>query len=65
MKAIKINDLQQFLQVLAHCTPDDINKRYKPNDQRTALHLSCAVSNSVMAQLLIWVRTTIALLKYF
>ncbi|EDV27819.1 uncharacterized protein TRIADDRAFT_21576, partial [Trichoplax adhaerens] len=54
IKAVLKNDLQHFLRVLAYCTPDDINKKYKLNDSRTALHFSCAVANPVMAQLLIW-----------
>ena len=41
--------------LLAHGTKEEVNETYGDGDGRTALHLSCAMANVVITQLLIWV----------
>ncbi|XP_077994090.1 arf-GAP with GTPase, ANK repeat and PH domain-containing protein 1-like [Glandiceps talaboti] len=54
LDAVTREDLRQVVLLLAHCTPDDVNTGYGDCDGRTSLHLSCALGNPVITQLLIW-----------
>ncbi len=55
MGIVKINDIHNCLLVLAHSTPEDINKLHSPENQ-SPLHLSCLKDLTIITQLLIWVR---------
>ncbi|XP_070536792.1 arf-GAP with GTPase, ANK repeat and PH domain-containing protein 1-like isoform X4 [Ptychodera flava] len=54
LDAVTREDLRQIVLLLAHGTPEDVNTSYGDGDGRTALHLSCALGNVVITQLLIW-----------
>lgn len=49
------DDLRLVVVLLAHGTKEEVNETYGDGDGRTALHLSCAMANVVITQLLIWV----------
>ncbi|KAJ8036390.1 Arf-GAP with GTPase, ANK repeat and PH domain-containing protein 3 [Holothuria leucospilota] len=54
MDAVSQEEVRSVLLLLAHATPEDINCTYGDGDGRTALHLSCAMANCVITQLLTW-----------
>ncbi|OUC45126.1 ankyrin repeat protein, partial [Trichinella nativa] len=54
MDAICKQDLPAVFLILAHCTSRTINSTLSSRDLRTPLHLSCAVGNPIITQLLIW-----------
>ncbi|KRZ40241.1 Centaurin-gamma-1A, partial [Trichinella pseudospiralis] len=56
MDAICKQDLPAVFLILAHCTSRTINSTLSSRDLRTPLHLSCAVGNPIITQLLIWIR---------
>lgn len=56
LRAVVEDDLRMVVLLLAHGTKDEVNETYGDGDGRTALHLSCAMANVVITQLLIWVR---------
>lgn len=57
LRAVVEDDLRLVDLLLAHGTKEEVNETYGDGDGRTALHLSCAMANVVITQLLIWVRT--------
>ncbi|XP_068459875.1 arf-GAP with GTPase, ANK repeat and PH domain-containing protein 3 isoform X2 [Clinocottus analis] len=54
LRAVVEDDLRLVVVLLAHGTKEEVNETYGDGDGRTALHLSCAMSNVVITQLLIW-----------
>ncbi|XP_071503314.1 arf-GAP with GTPase, ANK repeat and PH domain-containing protein 1-like [Diadema antillarum] len=54
MEAVIREDIRGVMLLLAHALPDEVNYRYGEGDGRSALHLSCAMANVVITQLLIW-----------
>ncbi|RVE61968.1 hypothetical protein OJAV_G00176000 [Oryzias javanicus] len=54
LRAVVEDDLRLVVLLLAHGTKEEVNETYGDGDGRTALHLSCAMANVVIAQLLIW-----------
>ncbi|XP_035386491.1 arf-GAP with GTPase, ANK repeat and PH domain-containing protein 3 isoform X2 [Electrophorus electricus] len=54
LRAVVEDDLRLVVLLLAHGTKDEVNETYGDGDGRTALHLSCAMANVVITQLLIW-----------
>ncbi|XP_068196184.1 arf-GAP with GTPase, ANK repeat and PH domain-containing protein 3 isoform X1 [Antennarius striatus] len=54
LRAVVEDDLRLVVVLLAHGTKEEVNETYGDGDGRTALHLSCAMANVVIAQLLIW-----------
>lgn len=65
MDGVARQNISLVILVLAYCGPEDVNAPYAPSDQRTALHISSALQNSVLVQLLLWVRyiITVTLVK--
>ena len=57
LRAVVEDDLRLVVLLLAHGTKEEVNETYGDGDGRTALHLSCAMANVVITQLLIWVST--------
>ena len=55
LRAVVEDDLRLVVLLLAHGTKEEVNETYGDGDGRTALHLSCAMANVVITQLLIWV----------
>uniref|UniRef100_A0A672H1H8 Arf-GAP with GTPase, ANK repeat and PH domain-containing protein 3 n=1 Tax=Salarias fasciatus TaxID=181472 RepID=A0A672H1H8_SALFA len=54
LRAVVEDDLRLVVLLLAHGSKDEVNETYGDGDGRTALHLSCAMANVVLTQLLIW-----------
>ncbi|XP_061549150.1 arf-GAP with GTPase, ANK repeat and PH domain-containing protein 3 isoform X1 [Phycodurus eques] len=54
LRAVVEDDLRLAVVLLAHGTKEEVNETYGDGDGRTALHLSCAMANVVITQLLIW-----------
>ncbi|XP_067833569.1 arf-GAP with GTPase, ANK repeat and PH domain-containing protein 3-like isoform X1 [Heptranchias perlo] len=54
LRAVVEDDLRLVALLLAHGTKEEVNETYGDGDGRTALHLSCAMANVVITQLLIW-----------
>ncbi|KAM6948956.1 arfGAP with GTPase domain, ankyrin repeat and PH domain 3 isoform 2-T2 [Aplochiton taeniatus] len=54
LRAVVEDDLSLVVLLLAHGTKEEVNETYGDGDGRTALHLSCAMANVVITQLLIW-----------
>ncbi|XP_036375316.1 arf-GAP with GTPase, ANK repeat and PH domain-containing protein 3 isoform X2 [Megalops cyprinoides] len=54
LRAVVEDDLRQVVLLLAHGTKEEVNETYGDGDGRTALHLSCAMANVVITQLLVW-----------
>lgn len=54
MDGVARQNISLVILVLAYCAPEDVNAPYAPSDQRTALHISSALQNSVLVQLLLW-----------
>ncbi|XP_077471072.1 arfGAP with GTPase domain, ankyrin repeat and PH domain 3 isoform X3 [Stigmatopora argus] len=54
LRAVVEDDLSLAVVLLAHGTKEEVNETYGDGDGRTALHLSCAMANVVITQLLIW-----------
>ncbi|XP_057712963.1 arf-GAP with GTPase, ANK repeat and PH domain-containing protein 3 isoform X2 [Corythoichthys intestinalis] len=54
LRAVVEDDLRLTVVLLAHGTKEEVNETYGDGDGRTALHLSCAMANVVITQLLIW-----------
>lgn len=55
MEAVIREDIRAVMLLLVHAQEDEVNYRYGDGDGRSALHLSCAMGNVVITQLLIWV----------
>lgn len=55
LRAVVEDDLRLVVLLLAHGTKEEVNETYGDGDGRTALHLSCAMANVVITQLLLWV----------
>ncbi|XP_041045317.1 arf-GAP with GTPase, ANK repeat and PH domain-containing protein 1 isoform X1 [Carcharodon carcharias] len=54
LRAVVEDDLRLVVLLLAHGTKEEVNETYGDGDGRTSLHLSCAMANVVITQLLIW-----------
>uniref|UniRef100_A0ABM0MKG3 Arf-GAP with GTPase, ANK repeat and PH domain-containing protein 1-like n=1 Tax=Saccoglossus kowalevskii TaxID=10224 RepID=A0ABM0MKG3_SACKO len=55
LDAVTREDLRMVVLLLAHSnSAEEVNTSYGSQDGRTSLHLSCALANSVITQLLIW-----------
>ncbi|XP_067291597.1 arf-GAP with GTPase, ANK repeat and PH domain-containing protein 3 isoform X2 [Pseudorasbora parva] len=54
LRAVVEDDLRLVVLLLAHGSKEEVNETYGDGDGRTALHLSCAMANVVITQLLIW-----------
>ncbi|XP_074507668.1 arfGAP with GTPase domain, ankyrin repeat and PH domain 3 isoform X1 [Sebastes fasciatus] len=54
LRAVVEDDLRLVVVLLAHGTKEEVNETYGDGDGRSALHLSCAMANVVITQLLIW-----------
>nr|CAD7393833.1 unnamed protein product [Timema cristinae] len=52
--AVCRSNMKQLYLVLAHASVEHVNSYVSPRDQRTPLHLACAMGNLAFAQLLIW-----------
>jgi hypothetical protein len=48
-------DMKSIVLLLAHAAVEQVNSCVSARDLRTPLHLSCAIGNLPIAQLLIWV----------
>ncbi len=55
MEAVIREDVRNVMLLLVNCKLDEVNYRYGEGDERSALHLSSAVGNVIITQLLIWV----------
>lgn len=53
--AVCSSNIKGIISVLAQANVDEVNSTVAPRDHRTPLHLSCAMGNLAVAQLLIWV----------
>lgn len=53
--AVCRSDIKQIVTILAHGGNDVVNGTVSSRDLRSPLHLSCAMGNLAVAQLLIWV----------
>lgn len=51
--------MKALVHALARCSVEEVNSPVSARDLRTSLHLACAMGNLAMAQLLIWVCTSI------
>lgn len=49
------SDIKAIILLLARSTSENVNQTVSARDQRTPLHLSCAIGNLAISQLLIWV----------
>ncbi|PSN36242.1 Centaurin-gamma-1A [Blattella germanica] len=58
--AVCRTDMKTIALLLAHATVEQVNACVSARDLRTPLHLSCAMGNLPIAQLLIWGRTCLA-----
>lgn len=47
--------MKAIVLLLARSTSECVNTTVSPRDLRTPLHLSCAIGNLAISQLLIWV----------
>ena len=56
METVRANNIPNCLNILAHATPDDINRLHGPQESWAALHAACKLGRTVITQLLIWVR---------
>ena len=54
--AVARQDIHNTILVLAYAKPEHVNAPYSKTDTRTALHISAALGNVVLVQLLLWVR---------
>uniref|UniRef100_A0A8C9U5R5 ArfGAP with GTPase domain, ankyrin repeat and PH domain 3 n=1 Tax=Scleropages formosus TaxID=113540 RepID=A0A8C9U5R5_SCLFO len=54
LRAVVEDDLRLVVLLLAHGSKEEVNETYGDGDGRTALHLSCAMANVVITQLLVW-----------
>ncbi|MBN3309386.1 AGAP3 protein, partial [Amia calva] len=54
LRAVVEDDLRLVVLLLAHGTKEEVNETYGDGDGRTALHLSSAMANVVITQLLVW-----------
>ncbi|XP_071942718.1 arf-GAP with GTPase, ANK repeat and PH domain-containing protein 1-like isoform X3 [Antedon mediterranea] len=54
LEAVTIEEIRLVILLLAQAKPLEVNHRYGEGDGRSALHLSCALANVVLTQLLIW-----------
>ncbi|XP_069066845.1 arf-GAP with GTPase, ANK repeat and PH domain-containing protein 3-like isoform X2 [Pleurodeles waltl] len=54
LRAVVEDDLRLVMTLLAHGSKEEVNETYGDGDGRTALHLSSAMANVVITQLLIW-----------
>ncbi|KAJ8389240.1 hypothetical protein AAFF_G00122600 [Aldrovandia affinis] len=54
LRSVVEDDLRQVVLLLAQGTKEEVNETYGDGDGRTALHLSCAMANVVITQLLVW-----------
>ncbi|XP_053569210.1 arf-GAP with GTPase, ANK repeat and PH domain-containing protein 3 [Bombina bombina] len=54
LRAVVEDDLRVVVTLLAHGTKEEVNETYGDGDGRSALHLSAAMANVVLTQLLIW-----------
>uniref|UniRef100_A0A3Q2ZR82 Arf-GAP with GTPase, ANK repeat and PH domain-containing protein 3 n=1 Tax=Kryptolebias marmoratus TaxID=37003 RepID=A0A3Q2ZR82_KRYMA len=54
LRAVVEDDLRLVVLLLARGSKEEVNETYGDGDGRTALHLSCAMANVVITQLLIW-----------
>ncbi|XP_041460406.1 arf-GAP with GTPase, ANK repeat and PH domain-containing protein 1-like isoform X1 [Lytechinus variegatus] len=59
MEAVIREDIRAVMLLLAHAQDDEVNYRYGDGDGRSALHLSCAMGNVVITQLLIWYKLNV------
>ncbi|MBN3281501.1 AGAP3 protein, partial [Polyodon spathula] len=55
LRAVVEDDLRLVVLLLAHGSKEEVNETYGDGDGRTALHLSSAMANVVITQLLVWV----------
>ncbi|XP_041103384.1 arf-GAP with GTPase, ANK repeat and PH domain-containing protein 3-like isoform X2 [Polyodon spathula] len=54
LRAVVEDDLRLVVLLLAHGSKEEVNETYGDGDGRTALHLSSAMANVVITQLLVW-----------
>lgn len=59
MEAVIREDIRAVMLLLVHAQEDEVNYRYGDGDGRSALHLSCAMGNVVITQLLIWYKLNV------
>ena len=55
MDAVKTDNIPNCVNILAHSSPEDINKLHGPPEFWAPLHVACMLGRTVIAQLLIWV----------
>ncbi|XP_014678079.1 PREDICTED: arf-GAP with GTPase, ANK repeat and PH domain-containing protein 11-like, partial [Priapulus caudatus] len=60
LEAVCKGDLRGVILLLAHAKPEQVNSTVSGRDRRTPLHLSCALGNVVITQLLIWYGANVA-----
>ena len=56
LDAVSRQDVYSVILCLAYSKPDDVNSCVSQLDRRTSLHIAASQSNTVILQLLIWVR---------
>lgn len=59
MEAVIREDIRAVMLLLVHARENEVNYCYGDGDGRSALHLSCAMGNVVITQLLIWYKLNV------
>ncbi|KAL5510491.1 hypothetical protein EMCRGX_G006045 [Ephydatia muelleri] len=54
MDCVREDHIHRCLNVLAHATPEEINRLHGPREDCTPLHLACTLGRIVIVELLIW-----------
>ncbi|KAL5510511.1 hypothetical protein EMCRGX_G006070 [Ephydatia muelleri] len=54
MDCVREDHIHRCLNVLAHATPEEINRLHGPPEDCTPLHLACTLGRIVIVELLIW-----------
>ena len=57
--AVARQDIHNTVLVLAYAKLEQVNAPYSKSDTRTALHIAAALGNTVLVQLLLWVRACV------
>lgn len=54
MDCVKEDNINRCVNVLAHATPEEINRLHGPPEDCTPLHMACTMGRTVLVELLIW-----------
>lgn len=55
IEAVAASDIKKIIHILAIASTEEVNSSVSARDLRTPLHLSCAMGNLAISQLLLWV----------